>query len=58
MVSIEVEVSDEDYLVNRAKDELKRDPSAARAWMLTAKSLFPNNFSVQVYKLPSTSCSA
>jgi integrator complex subunit 10 len=48
MVTMEVEASDEEYLVNRAKEELKRDPHAARAWMLTAKSLFPNNFSVQV----------
>ncbi|XP_059473070.1 integrator complex subunit 10 [Neocloeon triangulifer] len=47
MVAMEVELSDEEYLVNRAKEELKRDSHAARAWMLTAKSLFPNNFSVQ-----------
>jgi integrator complex subunit 10 len=41
-------MSDEEYLVHRAQEELKRDPFSARAWMLTAKSLFPNNFNVQV----------
>ena len=41
-------LSDEDYLVLRAKDALKIDPFAAKAWMITAKTLFPNNFAVQV----------
>jgi integrator complex subunit 10 len=41
-------ISDEEYLVLRAKDALKSDPYAAKAWMLTAKTLFPNNFAVQV----------
>jgi integrator complex subunit 10 len=41
-------VSDEEYLVLRAKDALKSDPYAAKAWMITAKTLFPNNFAVQV----------
>lgn len=40
-------LSDEDYLVLRAKDALKTDPFAAKAWMITAKTLFPNNFAVQ-----------
>ncbi|KAJ4445283.1 integrator complex subunit 10 isoform X1 [Periplaneta americana] len=40
-------VSDEEYLVLRAKDALKSDPFAAKAWMITAKTLFPNNFAVQ-----------
>jgi integrator complex subunit 10 len=44
----EVVVSDEEYLVLRAKDALKSDPFAAKAWMITAKTLFPNNFAVQV----------
>jgi hypothetical protein len=26
----------------------KGDPYAAKAWMITARSLFPNNFSIQV----------
>jgi hypothetical protein len=41
-------ISDEEYLVLRAKDALKSDPYAAKAWMITAKTLFPNNFAVQV----------
>ncbi|PSN56704.1 hypothetical protein C0J52_00031 [Blattella germanica] len=40
-------ISDEEYLVLRAKDALKSDPYAAKAWMITAKALFPNNFAVQ-----------
>jgi integrator complex subunit 10 len=44
----ETMLSDEEYLVFRAKEELKKDPYAARAWMLTAKSLFPQNFNIQV----------
>ncbi|KAJ9585375.1 hypothetical protein L9F63_002835 [Diploptera punctata] len=40
-------LSDEYYLVLRAKDALKIDPFAAKAWMITAKTLFPNNFGVQ-----------
>jgi integrator complex subunit 10 len=41
-------ISDEEYLVLRAKDAFKSDASAAKAWMITAKTLFPNNFAVQV----------
>ena len=41
-------ISDEEYLVLRAKDALKTDAFAAKAWMITAKTLFPNNFAVQV----------
>jgi hypothetical protein len=41
-------ISDEDYLVLRAKDALRSDAFAAKAWMITAKTLFPNNFAVQV----------
>jgi integrator complex subunit 10 len=41
-------ISDEEYLVLRAKDALKTDAFAAKAWMVTAKTLFPNNFAVQV----------
>lgn len=41
-------ISDEDYVIQRAKDALKTDPLAAKAWMITAKTLYPNNFGVQV----------
>lgn len=45
--------TEENYFIKRAKlaDE-QSDPYAAKAWILTAKSLSPNNFDVQfeVYK--------
>lgn len=41
-------VSDEEYLVLRAKNALKKDAMSAKAWMITAKTLYPNNFGVQV----------
>lgn len=49
-------ISDEEYLVLRAKDALKTDAFAAKAWMITAKTLFPNNFAVQfeAYRIEKT----
>lgn len=44
---MEVDISDEDYVIGRAKSLLNVDPIAAKAWMITAKTLYPNNFSVQ-----------
>ncbi|KAK4883162.1 hypothetical protein RN001_006481 [Aquatica leii] len=46
-------LSDEEYVVQRAKRALKIDPVAAKAWMITAKTLYPNNFAVQfeAYKI-------
>lgn len=41
-------ISKEDYVIQRAKEALKTDPLAAKAWMITAKTLYPNNFGVQV----------
>ena len=41
-------VSDEDYLVRRAKQALEEGRVwEAKTWMLTARSIFPNNFSIQ-----------
>lgn len=40
-------LSDEDYLISQAKRCLHVDPSAAKSWIITAKSLFPNNFNIQ-----------
>lgn len=37
---------DEKYLLAKAKEG--KDPSEAKAWILTAKLLFPKNFFVQV----------
>jgi integrator complex subunit 10 len=48
MIGDSSSISDEAYLVLRAKDCLKSDPFAAKAWMITAKTLFPDNFAVQV----------
>ena len=37
------------WVVERCKDHLSRDDrSAAKAWIVTARSLFPDNFDVQV----------
>lgn len=41
-------LSDEEYVVQSAKNALKVDPVAAKAWMITAKTLYPHNFAVQV----------
>ena len=47
-------LSDVDYLVNRARQYSKSDPYASKAWLITAKSLFPTSFVIQV-RLGSTS---
>lgn len=39
---------DEEYVIQRAKNALQTDPISAKAWMITAKTLYPNNFGVQV----------
>ena len=41
--------SDEKWLVSKARECLKSDPHAAKAWLMTAKSLFPRNFDIQVH---------
>ncbi|XP_061165472.1 integrator complex subunit 10-like [Saccostrea echinata] len=46
----EKSMSDEVWLISRARACMKpskNDPYAAKAWMITARSLFPNNFSIQ-----------
>lgn len=37
---------DENYLISKAKDAA--DPNTAKAMILTAKTLFPKNFKIQV----------
>lgn len=37
---------DEKYLLAKAKEG--KDPSEAKAWIITAKLLYPRNFYVQV----------
>ncbi|CAG5021991.1 unnamed protein product [Parnassius apollo] len=39
--------SDEDYIISRAKEAQKSNIHSAKAWMLTAKTLFPTNFKIQ-----------
>ncbi|GAB0086990.1 Integrator complex subunit 10 [Sergentomyia squamirostris] len=43
----------EQYLISRAKSELLKDPYEAKAWIITAKTLYPNDFGIQfeAYKL-------
>jgi len=41
-------ISDEEWLVSRARMCIKSDPYAAKSWMITARSLFPHNFTIQV----------
>lgn len=35
------------YLIHKAKQAQANDPSAAKAWILATKTLYPNNFAVQ-----------
>lgn len=42
------ELSDEEWLVSRARSCFKSDPWSAKAWMLTARTLFPTSFNIQV----------
>lgn len=48
-MEIDLEISDEEYVIEKAKNAFKNNPAAAKAWMITAKTLYPNNFGVQVY---------
>ncbi|XP_060800939.1 integrator complex subunit 10 [Amyelois transitella] len=45
MPGLEPSLSDEDYIIARAKQQ--SNIYSAKAWMLTAKSLFPTNFKIQ-----------
>jgi len=40
-------VTDQQYLVDRARELRDKDPYQSKAWMLTANSLFPDTFSIQ-----------
>ncbi|XP_042219425.1 integrator complex subunit 10-like isoform X2 [Homarus americanus] len=46
-------LTDEEYLIYRAKEQQKKDPCAAKCWMITAQALFPKNFGIQfeVYQI-------
>lgn len=47
MPGVDTALSDEDYIIERAKDAQKYNIHSAKAWMLTAKTLFPTNFKIQ-----------
>lgn len=47
MPGVDPTLSDEDYIIAKAKDAQKNDIYSAKAWMLTAKTLFPSNFKIQ-----------
>jgi integrator complex subunit 10 len=40
--------SGEKYLISKSKEAQNKDPCSAKAWILTAKTLYPNDFGVQV----------
>ena len=42
------QLTDEEYLIYRAKESQNKDPCAAKCWMITAQALFPKNFGIQV----------
>lgn len=42
------QLTDEEYLIHRAKEQQLVDPCAAKCWMITAQALFPKNFGIQV----------
>ncbi|XP_068235665.1 integrator complex subunit 10 [Palaemon carinicauda] len=48
-----LQMTDEEYLIYRAKEAQSKDPCAAKCWMITAQALFPKNFGIQfeVYQI-------
>lgn len=49
---MDTKAADESFFINKSKVAEKDDHFAAKSWILTAKTLFPNNFDIQyeVYK--------
>ena len=43
-----IHTSDEEWMISRAKTCLSDDQYASRAWLLTARTLFPRNLAIQV----------
>lgn len=41
-------VSDEEFLIYRAKELQTASSNASKSWLITAQVLYPNNFCVQV----------
>jgi len=44
-------VTDEEYMMKKAKSFLETDCYRCRSWLLTAKSMFPSNFGIHVCNL-------
>lgn len=42
------QLSKEDYLIMKAKEALSVDTYAAKSWLITARSFFPNSAKIQV----------
>ncbi|XP_065222690.1 integrator complex subunit 10 [Planococcus citri] len=40
-------IADEEYLVSKSKEAFRINPYLCKAWILTAKTLFPHNFRIQ-----------
>lgn len=39
-----------EFLVKRARELVSEDPCAAKAWLITARTLYPADFTIQVTK--------
>ena len=37
-----------EFLVKRARELVSDDPCAAKAWLITARTLYPSDFNIQV----------
>lgn len=51
MEPMEVSITDEEYMMKKAKSFLETDCYRCRSWLLTAKSMFPSNFGIHVCTL-------
>ena len=41
-------LGDCEFLVKRARELVSEDPWAAKAWLITARTLYPADFNIQV----------
>ncbi|XP_022166241.1 integrator complex subunit 10-like [Myzus persicae] len=60
MEPMKVSVTDEEYMITKAKSFLETDSFRCRSWLLTAKSMFPNNFGIhfECYEIEKKLCCA
>lgn len=45
-----------EFLVQRARELVQQDLWAAKAWLITARSLYPADFNIQVREVRGTFC--